>query len=106
MLCVEVKTMGRPKLSKKLRNDERLAFACTTTLRKQAEEAAEVAGLDVSGFIREAVEVAVGWQPGRAATLAAAGLLGMSLGEYIADSIRRSNDEAEEIRKQIQRPGR
>lgn len=83
-----------------------MAFACNSTLRKQAEDAAGVAGLDLSGFIRESVEVAVKWQAIRVSTLAAAGLLGFTLAEYIADSIRRSNLEAEEIRRQIQRPGR
>lgn len=104
MICVEGKTMGRPKLSKKIRNDERLAFACTVALRRLAEEGAENSGTDLSGFVREATEVAVAWQQYRKETIAAAGLLGMSLGEYIADAIRRSNVEAEEIRKQIQRP--
>lgn len=96
---------GRPRLKKEIRNVERMGFACNAGLRKHAEDAAEIAGLDLSGFIREAVEVAVKWQGIRPSTLAAAGLLGFTLPEYIADAIRRSNAEADEIRRHLKRPG-
>lgn len=100
--------MGKRRVNEKHNAERgkqsRIGTAMPAELRERVEASAEAAGTDKSGFAREALEVAVKWQGIRKETISAAAFLGMSLGEYIAEAIRRFNTEVAETRKQIQLP--